>query len=71
MRLIILMLSMGSVVSFGYALAGYGVKFMGMGDVNWQYVIGGLASGGLCAFLAIFLWHRWMKFFFPDSGEQE
>lgn len=66
MRLVILMLSIGSVVSFGYALAGYGVKFLGRGEANWQYMIGGLASGFACAGLALWLWRKWLE---KEQGE--
>ena len=58
MRLFILMLSIGSVVSFGYALAGYGSGFFDKGRPD--YVIWGLASGFFCACLAIYLWKSWL-----------
>jgi len=60
MRLIILMLSMGSVVAYGHALAGWGAKFFGA-EMNYPYVIGGLSGGTLSAALAIWLWKRWLR----------
>ena len=59
MRLVILMLSMGSVVAYGYALAGWGVKFLG-GEINYTYVIGGLGGGTVSAALALWLWKLWL-----------
>lgn len=61
LRLLILVLSMGSVISFSYALAGYGVKFLGRGEANLPYIFGGLAGGFACGALAIYLWKRWLK----------
>ena len=59
MRLIILMLSMGSVAAVGYALAGWGVVFLG-GEINYTYVIGGLVGGTISAILSLWLWQRWL-----------
>lgn len=61
MRLFILMLSMGSVVGYGYALAGYGIKFVGRGDIRYDYIIGGLIGGTVAALLALFLWKKWLE----------
>ncbi|MCL1875467.1 MAG: hypothetical protein FWF87_04310 [Synergistaceae bacterium] len=60
MRLIILMLSIGSVVAFGHALAGFGVKLLGM-EINYPYLIGGLSGGTISAILALWLWKRWLQ----------
>ena len=54
------MLSMGSVVAYGYALAGWGVKFMG-GEINYPYVAGGLSGGTVSAALALWLWKLWLE----------
>ena len=59
MRLVILLLSMGSVVAYGHALAGWGVKFLG-GEINYTYVIGGLVGGTISGALALWLWKRWL-----------
>ena len=58
MRLFILMLSIGSVVSFGYALAGYGSGFFDKGRPD--YIVWGLGAGFFCAALAIYLWKNWL-----------
>ena len=60
MRLIILMLSILSVVAFGHALAGFGVKLLGM-EINYPYLIGGLLGGTISAILAIYLWKLWLR----------
>ena len=44
MRLFITTLSLLCVISFGYALAGYGSSLFG-GGMKWDYVIGGLSAG--------------------------
>ena len=54
------MLSMGSVVAYGYALAGWGVVFLG-GKINFPYIIGGLSGGTISAILAIWLWKLWLR----------
>ena len=54
------MLSMGSVVAYGYALAGWGISFWGS-KINYSYVIGGLSAGTLSGFLSIWLWKRWLR----------
>ena len=60
MRLVILMLSMGSVTAYGYALAGWGISFFGA-EMNYLYVMGGLSGGTLSAALAIWLWKWWLR----------
>ncbi|GHV42330.1 hypothetical protein FACS1894187_24550 [Synergistales bacterium] len=69
MRLFILMLSMGSVVSFGYALAGYGGSFFDKGRPD--YVVWGLASGFFCAGLAIYLWKGWLAGVVREIEQEE
>ncbi len=63
MRLFITTLSLLSVISFGYALAGYGISLMG-NEINFKYVILGLSGGFFCGGLAMFLWYRHRKEFF-------
>jgi hypothetical protein len=60
MRHIILALSMGSVIAYGYALAGWGIIFLGR-EINYPYVIGGLVGGSISAILAIWLWKLWLR----------
>jgi hypothetical protein len=59
MRLFILMLSMGSVGAYGYALAGYVGRFWGKGRMD--YIVWGLLLGTGCAALALWLWKRWLR----------
>ena len=67
MRLFILALSMGSVVSFGYALAGYGGHAFGKGRTD--YVVWGLVGGVVLALAAMTLWKKWMPRFMMSEEE--
>lgn len=58
MRLTVLVLSMGSVVSFGYALAGAAGFLVGRGRAD--YIICGLLFGVLSAAGALFLWKKFL-----------
>ncbi|MDR2175594.1 MAG: hypothetical protein LBO82_06620 [Synergistaceae bacterium] len=64
MRLIILLLSAACVVSYGYALAGYGGYSFGAGRPD--YIAWGLAVGTLCGAAALKLWKNWMDEAAPD-----
>ena len=66
MRLFITTLSLLSVISFGYALAGYGSSLIG-GAVNSGYIIKGLGGGVICGALAMILWYRYRKDFFDEE----
>ena len=63
MRLFITTLSMLCVISFGYALAGYGASLFG-GGIIMEYVSGGLIGGIIFGGLALTLWYRHRKDFF-------
>ncbi len=63
MRLFITTLSLLSVISFGYALAGYGASIFGRGIII-EYLVGGLAGGIIFGGLALILWYRHRKDFF-------
>lgn len=69
MRLFILTLSMGCVIFYGYALAGYiGYSFdRGRPD----YIVGGLAFGTLCGGLALYLWKKNMHRFFMETETKD
>ena len=66
MRLFITTLSLFCVISFGYALAGYGSSLFGDGSINLDYVVGGLGAGIFFGGLAMFLWYRHRKDFFEE-----
>lgn len=69
MRLFITTLSLLCVISFGYALAGYGSSLFG-GGINMDYVIGGLGGGIIFGGLAMALWY-WKRNDFFDSDEDK
>ena len=70
MRLFITTLSLLSIISFGYALAGYGTSLMG-NEIRFDYVISGLIGGFFCGGLAMFLWYRHRKDFFDYDDTEE
>ena len=65
MRLFITVLSMTSVIAFGYALAGYAGYAFGHGRKD--YVVLGLALGFLTGALSLWLWKRWMPRFLEEA----
>ncbi|MDR1874845.1 MAG: hypothetical protein LBQ90_07560 [Synergistaceae bacterium] len=67
MRLFILTLSMGCVILYGYALAGYAGYSFGRGRPD--YIVWGLSLGTLCGGVALYLWRRWMPLFYIDPEE--
>ena len=70
MRLFITTLSMGSVIAFGYALAGYGGSLFG-GAIRMDYVTLGLAFGFGLGGLALWLWYRHRdEFFIYEDGHE-
>ena len=69
MRLFITTLSFLSVISFGYALAGYGTSLMG-NAIRLDYVILGLSGGFFCGGVAMFLWYRHRRDFFDYSEDE-
>lgn len=58
MRHIVLFLSMGTVVLYGYALAGLGGYLLGRGRLD--YIVFGLLLGSLSAAAAILLWKKFL-----------
>ncbi|NLL37880.1 MAG: hypothetical protein GX256_10235 [Fretibacterium sp.] len=69
MRLFITLLSLGSMISFGYALAGYGGKLFGRGRTD--YVVVGLIAGLTMAALSLYLWKKYLPSFLEDVQEDE
>ncbi len=69
MRLCILTLSMGCVILYGYALAGYAGYAFGRGRPD--YILWGLILGTLCGGLALFLWKKNMHRFFMEMEPEE
>ncbi|MBQ9389707.1 MAG: hypothetical protein IJU07_05985 [Synergistaceae bacterium] len=67
MRLFITTLSLLCVISFGYALAGYGSSLFGNG-INVQYVVGGLTAGIIFGGLAMILWYKKRDDFFDSNS---
>jgi membrane protease YdiL (CAAX protease family) len=58
LRLFILVLCMGSVGAYGYALAGYAGGLWGRGRTD--YIVWGLLLGTALAASALRLWKRWL-----------
>ena len=58
MRFTVLLLSMGTVVLFGYALAGLGGYFFARGRPD--YIFFGLAGGILSSAAALLLWKKYL-----------
>ncbi|MGI6784319.1 MAG: hypothetical protein ACOX5A_08860 [Aminivibrio sp.] len=58
MRHIVLFLSMGTVVLYGYALAGLGGYLLGRGRLD--YIVFGILLGSLSAAAAILLWKKFL-----------
>ncbi len=58
MRQFVLLLSMGTIVLYGYALAGMGGYLLGRGRID--YVLIGLFGGSISAWAALFLWKKYL-----------
>ena len=69
MRLFILMLSMGCVILYGYALAGFmGYSF---GNPRPDYILWGFSLGSLCGVAALCLWKKWMPHYLIETEEDK
>ncbi len=69
MRLIVTVLSMGTVVAYGYALAGLGGFLLGRGSLH--YIIWGLIGGTICGAAAIILWRKNIASFYVQDSPDE
>ena len=67
MRLIILLLSMGAVTFYGYALAGLAGFFIGKGRLD--YIVFGLVFGTGSAGVSLLLWRRWLSLLEKEMPE--
>ena len=68
-RLAVLLLSIGSVVGFGYALGGLGGYLLGKGDM--RYVAGGLTGGFAAALGALRLWKDYLAELAEEISDRE
>ena len=69
MRFIVLLLSMGSVVLFGYALAGMGGYLLGRGRID--YIVTGLLGGFTAAIAALILWRKYLDMIFSEDNHEK
>lgn len=60
MRLLVLLLSMASVVFFGYAVAGLAGFLLGKGRCD--YIFFGLLLGFSSGVASLLLWRHWLSF---------
>ena len=67
MRQFVLLLSMGTIVLYGYALAGMGGYLLGRGRID--YILLGLFGGSISAWAALFLWKKYLVAL--DSEEEK
>ena len=58
MRQFVLLLSMCTIVLYGYALAGMGGYLLGRGRID--YILFGLFGGSATAWGALFLWKKYL-----------
>lgn len=65
MRLIVTFLSVGTLIAYGYALAGLGGYLIGKGHPS--YIVWGLLLGTLSAVAALFLWRKHAREFYVDD----
>lgn len=68
MRIIVMLLSITTLVLYGYALAGMGGYLMGRGRLD--YIVLGLLGGTITAGLALWLWKKNMHLYFLPDDER-
>lgn len=69
MRFIILLLSLSTMVFYGKAVAGMGSYLAGNGRPD--LIVFGLLSGTATAFLALFLWSKYLKDFYCSDERKD
>ncbi len=69
MRFFVMLLSMATVILYGYALAGMGGYLWGRGRVD--YILWGLVAGTLCGLAALYLWKTHPQAFFTDADSPQ
>lgn len=69
MRLIVLLLSMSTVVLYGYALAGLGGYFWGHGRMD--YILWGLGLGTFLGAVSLYLVWKFHSAFFKEDGQEK
>lgn len=69
MRQFVLLLSMGTIVLYGYALAGMGGYLLGRGRID--YILFGLFGGSISAWAALFLWKKYLLALDREWEERE
>jgi hypothetical protein len=66
LRIIVLLLSIATIVLYGYALAGVGGFLIGKGRLD--YIIWGLTGGTGTAVAALWIWKRSLHLYFKDES---
>ena len=69
MRQFVLVLSMGTIVLYGYALAGMGGYLLGRGRID--YILVGLLGGSFSAWAALFFWRKYLLGLDREENETE
>lgn len=69
MRFIVLLLSMGAVAMYGYALAGMGSYLLGKGRLD--YIVFGLGAGITATTAALFLWRKYLVSLSKELEDRE
>ncbi len=69
MRFFVMLLSMATVVLYGYALAGLGGYIWGNGRMD--YILWGLIGGTISALVALYFWKKHPEAFFTDAGSPD
>ena len=69
MRITVLLLSMGTIILYGYALAGMGGYLLGHGRLD--YILWGISAGTASAVTALWLWKKNLHLYFKDQENKD